>query len=121
MLDLLMKDLTKEMTEATLADKYSQADYEMMMTDSAAKRTQDSKALVNRRAEHVNFESSFADHAEERASVSKERAETVQYGQALHAGCDWMLEHFDARKAARANELQRLSEVKAVLSGADFS
>merc|ERR1711920_165719 len=45
MLDLLSKDLEKEMTEATTEEKDAQADYEQLMKDSAAKRTIDSNAL----------------------------------------------------------------------------
>merc|ERR1740123_1118850 len=45
MMDLLIKDLDKEMTEAETEEKDSQADYEEMMADSAAKRTADSQSL----------------------------------------------------------------------------
>merc|ERR1719253_2021110 len=42
MIDLLVQDLDKEMTESTTAEKDAQADYEQLMADSAAKRTSDS-------------------------------------------------------------------------------
>merc|ERR1719414_1762790 len=45
MIDLLVKDLDKEMTEAKTSEKDAQADYETMMEDSADKRTADSKSL----------------------------------------------------------------------------
>merc|ERR1719343_700936 len=38
MIDLLIKDLDKEMTEAETAEKDAQADYQEMMADSAGKR-----------------------------------------------------------------------------------
>merc|ERR1712113_834401 len=38
MMDLLIKDLDREMTEAETEEKDSQADYEVLMADSAAKR-----------------------------------------------------------------------------------
>merc|ERR1712217_834884 len=41
MIDLLVKDLDKEMTEAETTEKDAQADYEEMMADSADKRTAD--------------------------------------------------------------------------------
>merc|ERR1711972_1003631 len=46
MIDLLIKDLEKEMTEAETDEKDGQVDYETMMKGSAAKRTTDSKALT---------------------------------------------------------------------------
>merc|ERR1740130_1800567 len=45
----------------------------------------------------------------------------MQYISALHGECDWLLQYFDARKEARAGEIDSLGKAKAVLSGADFS
>merc|ERR1719456_607436 len=39
----------------------------------------------------------------------------------LHGECDWLLKHFDARKAARAGEIASLGKAKDVLAGADYS
>ena len=39
MIDMLVADLDKEMTEAETEEKNAQADYEEMMADSAEKRT----------------------------------------------------------------------------------
>merc|ERR1719178_264193 len=46
MIDLLIKDLDKEMTEAEAEEKNSQKEYEQTMSDSAEKRAQDSKMLT---------------------------------------------------------------------------
>jgi len=40
--------------------------------------------------------------------------------QVLHKDCDWLLQNFDTRKEARADELDALGKAKAVLSGADL-
>merc|ERR1719336_1623353 len=45
MIDALIADLDKEMTEAKADEKNGQEDYETMMSESAAKRTEDSKSL----------------------------------------------------------------------------
>merc|ERR1719190_71330 len=45
MIDVLVKDLEKEMTEAKTTEADSQADYEAMMRDSAEKRVTDSQSL----------------------------------------------------------------------------
>ena len=39
----------------------------------------------------------------------------------LHANCDFIIENYDLRKAARENELTSLANAKSVLSGANFS
>ena len=43
MIDTLIADLDKEMTEAEATEKNSQEDYEKLMADSSEKRTKDSK------------------------------------------------------------------------------
>merc|ERR1719382_261985 len=48
MIDLLVKDLDKEMTVAETEEKDAQADYEQFMKDSAEKRAQDSKSLADK-------------------------------------------------------------------------
>merc|ERR1719324_1019811 len=121
MIDLLVKDLDKEMTEAKTEEKDSQADYESMMKDSAAKRAEDSKSLTGKTSTLAELESSLQSNTEEKASTNKELGATVQYIQSLHAECDWLLQYFDVRKDARTSEIDALGKAKAVLSGADFS
>merc|ERR1719199_494740 len=48
MLDMLVKDLDKEMTEAQAEEKGAQEDYEEYMGDSAEKRATDSKTLSDK-------------------------------------------------------------------------
>merc|ERR1719375_47936 len=50
MIDLLVKDLDKEMTEATAEEKDAQADYESFMKESAEKRAADSKSITEKEA-----------------------------------------------------------------------
>jgi septal ring factor EnvC (AmiA/AmiB activator) len=121
MIDLLVKDLDKEMTEAKTEEKDSQADYESMMKDSAAKRAEDSKSLTGKTSTLAELESSLQASTEEKAATNKELGATLQYIQSLHAECDWLLQYFDVRKEARDSEIDALGKAKAVLSGADFS
>lgn len=46
---------------------------------------------------------------------------TLEYIQSLHGECDWLMQNYDARKQARAGEMDALTNAKAVLNGADFS
>lgn len=121
MIDLLVKDLAKEMTEATTDEKNSQADYEEMMKDSAAKRTTDSKALTAKGSGKADTEAALQAHSEHHADGVKELMATEKYISSLHAECDWLLQYFDVRKEARAGEIDSLKKAKAVLSGADYA
>jgi len=121
MLDLLVKDLDKEMTEAETEEKDSQAEYEQMMSDSAEKRTVDSKSLADKEAAKADLEAKLEVHKESKAAAGKELMATLKYIQSLHAECDWLLQYYDVRKEARAGEIDSLTKAKAILSGADFS
>jgi len=121
MIDLLVKDLDKEMTEAEVSEKDAQGDYEQMLSDSAEKRARDSKALTDKTSAKAGLESDLQADKDAKASTEKELMGTAQYISSLHGECDWLLQYFDVRKEARSSEIDALANAKAVLSGADFS
>jgi len=121
MIDLLIKDLSKEMTEAETDEKNAQADYEQMMHDSKAKRTTDSKALAAKSSTKADTEAELQAHDEHRGEGTQVLMATMKYISSLHSECDWLLQYFEVRKEARVGEVESLKRAKAVLSGADFA
>jgi len=121
MIDLLIKDMDKEMTEAKTMEKDSQSDYEKAMQDSADKRALDSKTLTDKGSAKASVESDMQAHTEEKAGTTQELMATGEYISSLHAECDWLMQYFDVRKEARTGEIESLKNAKAVLSGASFS
>ena len=121
MIDLLIADLDKEMTEAETNEKDAQADYETLMKDSAEKRTKDSKLLSEKETIKAETEANLESSTEEKAATSKELMSTMQYIQSLHNECDFLLKYFDVRKEARTSEIDAMGKAKAVLQGADYS
>merc|ERR1719336_999125 len=101
MIDLLIQDLDKEMTEAETEEKDAQADYEAMLADSKAKRFADSKALTEKGANKADLDSDLEAAQASKESKSSELAATLEYIASLHAECDWLLQNFNARRAAR--------------------
>jgi len=121
MMDLLVKDLDKEMTVGTAEEKDAQGDYETMMQDSAQKRSDDSKSLEDATSAKADTEAALQGHNDDKDSASTNLMDTNKYISTLHGECDWLVENFEARKEARAGEVDALGKAKAVLSGADFS
>merc|ERR1719293_528864 len=121
MMDLLIKDLDKEMTESTQQEKDSQADYEAMMADSAEKRKEDSSSLASKVETKAATEQSLQDHETAHATADKEYMATEEYEMAMHGECDWLLTNWDTRKGARDGEIDSLMKAKDVLKGADYS
>merc|ERR1719240_564052 len=121
MMDMLVKDLDKEMTVAQAEEKDAQEDYEKMMADSAEKRAEDSKTLTEREGALADLEAELASLKDSLAGTQKEMGALLEYISSLHAECDWLLKFFEQRKEARASEIDALGRAKAVLSGADYS
>merc|ERR1719387_2538986 len=79
MIDLLVKDLDKEMTVAKAEEKDAQADYETMMKDSAGKRAEDSKALADKEKTLADLQASLNTSKDDLASTQKELGATKMY------------------------------------------
>merc|ERR1719266_3789 len=55
MINMLITDLDKEMTEITTDEKDAQAEYEQFVADSAAKRASDSKSIADKEAANADL------------------------------------------------------------------
>merc|ERR1719428_625962 len=121
LMDSLVKDLDKEMTEAKVEEANSQEEYEKLMSDAAAKRATDVKSVETKTSAKAGLENDLAEQGETLTSTSKELMATSKYISNLHGECDWLIQNFAVRKDARATEIDQLQQAKAVLSGADYS
>jgi chromosome segregation ATPase len=121
MIDMLIKDLDKEMTQAELEEKDGQEDYEQFMKDSAAKRAEDSKSMTDKEGVLADLETTLGQQKSDKSQAEKDLGALNEYIHSLHLECDWLIKYFDMRKEARANEIDALEKAKAVLSGADYS
>jgi len=121
MLDNMIADLDKEITETEVEEKENQSEYETLISDSASKRAGDSKSIEDKESAKADMEATLIKTGEEKNSKTKEAMNTHQFLADVHADCDWLLTNFESRKQARAGEIDALAKGKAVLSGADFS
>merc|ERR1719499_2184519 len=87
MIELLIKDLQKDMTEAETQEKESQSEYEQMMKDSAAKRTTDSQSLTEKAEAKAHTEAALQAHNTGRAESAAELMATMKVISSLHAEC----------------------------------
>jgi len=121
MIDLMIADLTKEMTEAKAEESNGQTDYEQTMKDSAEKRSSDSKSIADKAKAKAQLGADAEAATEEKAATTKTLMATHQYISSLHAECDWLLQYFEVRKEARTGEIASLTTAKSVLSGMETS
>jgi len=121
MMDLMIKDLDKEVTESEVEEKDSQKDYEQFMTDAQNKRAQDSKAITDKTAAQAESESQLETDKDSLKSTQIQLMENEKMIGSLHAECDWLIRYYDLRQEARTGEIDALSKAKDVLKGADYS
>merc|ERR1719221_2042991 len=121
MIDMLVQDLDKEMQSATTSENDAQKDYEKLMEDAKAKRAADSKSIAEKESSKAELEGELQTHTDGKAAATKQAMATAEAIKNLHLDCDWLLANFQARKDARAGEVESLKNAKAVLSGADYS
>jgi len=121
MIDLLIRDLSKDMTEAETEEKNAQADYVTMMSESSAKRKTDSTALSGKASTLADTESELVSLNGSKKAAGNELMALTKYIASLHSECDWLLQYHEVRKEARSGEIDSLNNAKAVLSGADFA
>merc|ERR1719321_2465264 len=121
MMDGLIAELDKEMTEAEAEEKDAQEDYEKFMADSTAKRAEDSKTLTDKNSAKAEAETQLQASKDAHKGAKDDLLAINEYIHTLHGDCDFLLDNYDLRKEARTGEIEALKKAKAVLSGANFS
>jgi len=121
MMDNLIADIDKEILEMEMTEKDAQEDYEGTMADASEKRAADSKALTEKESTKAELDAELQEHMEKKKSSTTELNAVKTLLLSLHSECDWLLENYDTRKTARANEIDAMKKAKAVLNGADYS
>merc|ERR1719491_71425 len=121
MLDMMVADLDKEITETEVNEKEAQKEYEEFIKDSAGKRASDAKSISDKEAAKTDLSAILLKNGEEKTKTMKEAMMKHEFLAQAHSDCDWLLSNFDTRKEARSGEVDALTKAKAVLSGADYS
>jgi hypothetical protein len=117
MLEEVLADTRKTEDQAIASEQDSQSAYENFMKDSnksVLKTTQSISDMTGARAsakEELSMaKTDFSQTMTELEGLDQTNAD-------LHKSCDFVLENFDARQAARSAEMDALREAKNILSG----
>merc|ERR1719247_3145039 len=121
MLDMMIQDLDKEIQTMIVDEKDAQSEYETFIADSAEKRTTDAQTITDKEGAKAGMETELEGMTSEHKDTVAETMAKEEQIKDLHLECDWLLQNFEARKEARAGEVDSLSKAKAVLSGADYA
>jgi len=121
LMEMLAKELEDGITESKHEEETSQKDYERLMADSQKTRAQNVESITADEAAKADLDTKIESTKQKKASQETELSNIKGYITQLHANCDFLIENYDLRKAARANEVESLKNAKSVLSGANFA
>jgi len=121
MMNMLIGDIDKDTQAGTVDEKNAQAEYETLMGLSRGKRAEDTKLVADKEAAKADHEARLQRMTAEHKGTQKEAMSVAESIKDLHLECDWLVANYEARKSARAGEVDSLQNAKAILAGSDYS
>jgi uncharacterized coiled-coil DUF342 family protein len=118
MMDGIIHDLEMDMKDMENAEKTGQADYATLMSESQETRAGDVKSMADKAATKADLEGKLVESKDTAAKADEALAIIKKAIADLHASCDFLIQNYDMRKEARANEVDGLKNAKAMLAGA---
>jgi len=116
-LETIIADSKKTEDEAIASEEDSQTAYENFMKDSNKSITKYSQSITNMSEARAKAKASLSlAETDLKQTVEKLGGLSEMLGD-LHKSCDFVLDNFEARQAARAAEVDALKEANAILSG----
>jgi len=120
LMDMMIREIETDMKDAEYEEKTSAADYGKLMKESEGSRAANSKGIITKTSAKATLEGKLEQAKEAYTAVSTDLDLIAATLGDLHMQCDFLLQNYDLRKEARANEVESLKTAKAILSGADF-
>merc|ERR1719160_2433922 len=120
LMDMMIKDLKTDHTEAKHAEETAQKDYETLMATSQESREKMAACITSKESSSAEWTEKIENAKTDQASTTEAFGKLNELIAGLHAECDFLIANFDTRKEARTNEIEGLKNAKAVLSGASF-
>lgn len=118
MIEQCIEDAKKSEAEAIASEQDSQTAYQNFMKDSNESIIKYTKAINNMSEELAKAKEELVNTKEDLDSVNTDIQDLSETDADLHKSCDFLLQNFDVRQQARADEVDALNEAKAILSGA---
>ena len=119
-MDMMIGDVKTDLTEGEHAEEMAQKDYENLMSASQKTRATNAESITEKESAAAEWSEKIENSKTEQASTTEALMKLKEYIAGLHSSCDFLVENYDARKEARAGEVDSLKKAKAVLSGASY-
>jgi len=118
MLQHLIADAKEMEAESTAAEREAQQDYEDFGKETIAALATKDKELQDQAEQKAKLSERMVQARQSEEGAEAEVQNLAGLKADLHETCDFLVENFDARQKARADEVEALLEAKSNLSGA---
>merc|ERR1719352_465608 len=120
LMEMLIKELEDGITTSKHEEETAQKDYERLMSDSQETRAKNVESITTKEAAKADLDQKIEETKEKKVNQETTLENIKQLLLDLHSKCDFIIENYDMRKAARVSEIEGLANAKSVLSGANF-
>jgi len=120
LLMMIIKEAEVEEGQLGADEQNSQSEYGTFVTDTSASIDADRKAIEEKSAALASTETEKSETEEALLANGLELGKLAELLKAHHLNCDYIIKYFDVRQQARKEEMDSITDAKAILSGADF-
>jgi len=120
LMDMMIEELKTDYTNSKHAEELAQSDYEHLMASSQKSRAQSAKSITEKESAKAEWNEKIENSKTDHASTTDALLKLNEFIHGLHATCDFLVENAAMRKEARTQEIEGLTNAKAVLSGANM-
>jgi len=118
LIEMTIADAKRLKDESIAAEQEQQKGYEELVADTSAEINADNKSIMDKSEAKATAETDKAETESSLKGTEKEIADLEAFAIQLHSSCDFVMNNFELRQTARAEEIDSLKNAKAILSGA---
>jgi hypothetical protein len=112
----MKSDLTADMTEAEMEEKFSAKDYARIMKDAQETRAADVKSLNHKKSMKAELEGKIVDAKTLQETTLEELQNLALYLVQLNSECSFLLRNFEVRHESRVGEEVGLEDAKTIVT-----
>jgi len=116
----IISDAGAEEAELAVSESKAQKAYAEFVQDTSTSIEVARKAIAEKEKQAAKAKSEKSETEEALLANKGELEKMTKLLQGAHASCDYVLKYFDLRQKARGEEMDAISEAKAILSGANY-
>jgi len=114
----IIREASSLEAEATVAEQGAQNDYQAFVAETSKSIAAANRSISAKSDEKADLEEAIVAAKKDRTDSTNKLMDLGKYEMQLHTSCDYVMKNFEMRQTARQEEMDGLSQAKAILHGA---